>query len=72
MRNTTKLKHLLQIYNINLEMDDDIIIVTTISKRSNLSKTFEDKSYAIAMDKAFRSMMKHVKKLKKEGVSKGY
>lgn len=62
MRNTTKLKHILQLYTVSLDIDtDDTIHLTAISKRTKSAETFIDKSYSTVIGKAFSHMMKSVK-----------
>jgi hypothetical protein len=62
MKNTTKLKHLLQLYTISLDMDaDDQFHLTLVSKYKSGSATFVDKRYTTVMGKAFSFMMKAVK-----------
>ncbi|MEP7263452.1 MAG: hypothetical protein ABI772_03085 [Bacteroidota bacterium] len=63
MRNTTKLKHLLQLYTLTFDMDEDEkIILTAIHKRSQMMETFADKSYSTVVGKAFSFMMREIKK----------
>jgi hypothetical protein len=63
MRNTTKLKHILQLYVVSLDMDEEEKIeLTLIDKRNRSSQTFIDKSYSAVMQKAFSYMMKKIKK----------
>jgi hypothetical protein len=62
MRNTTKLKYLLQLYNVSLEMDDDENLHFTITeKRNGERETFIDKTYSIVVGKAFVHMNKKLK-----------
>ncbi len=62
MRNTTKLKHILQIYTVTLDMDaDDKIHLSLFHKNKDLNETFIEKSYSGAMSKAFSFMMKNIK-----------
>ncbi len=62
MRNTTKLKHILQLYVVNIDMDDEEIFhLTLVNKRSHTSATFLDKKYSIVMEKAFSYMKKGLK-----------
>ena len=61
MRNTTKLKHILQLYTIALSMNDDgEMLLMIFDKRDNSSEEFINKSYSIVIDKAFRFMMKNI------------
>ena len=66
MRNTTKLKNILQLYTISLDMDDDMnYYLTVISKRTKSAETFIDRSYSVVIGKAFSHMMKGVKSSQK-------
>ncbi len=59
MRSTTKLKHILQLYTVTLDMNEDGEMQLMIfDKRDNSSEEFINKSYSIVVDKAFRYMMK--------------
>jgi hypothetical protein len=61
MRNTTKLKHILQLYFIALDMNDDgEMHLMIFDKRDNSSEEFTNKSYSVVVDKAFRFMMKKI------------
>jgi hypothetical protein len=61
MRNTTKLRLILQLYNVALEMDeDDILYFTLIDKKNGESQTFIDKSYTVVIRKAFMYINKNV------------
>ena len=63
MKNTTKLKHILQLYTVSLDMDDDgNFHLTLINKKDYSSNTFVDKAYSIVVGKAFSHMMKGIKK----------
>lgn len=58
MRNTTKLKHILQLYTINLDIDEDEIFhLTVISKRTNSTETYIG-PYSVVIGKAFSHMKK--------------
>jgi hypothetical protein len=62
MKNTTKLKNILQLYTISLDMnDDDNIILTAINKRTKSRESFIDKSYTVVIRKAFSHMLKEMK-----------
>jgi hypothetical protein len=70
MRNTTKLKLILQIYKVSLEMDEEEILhFTLIDKRNGKSETFTDQSYSVVIRRAFvymnKSLVKHKKIHKK-------
>ena len=61
MRSTTKLKHILQLYTVALNMNDDGEMQLMIfDKRDNSSEEFIHKSYSVVVDKAFRYMMKKI------------
>ncbi len=67
MKNTTKLKHILQLYTVSLDMDDeDNIHLTMIDKRNHTSQTFSDKAYSVVITKAFSYMLKEIKAKDKE------
>jgi hypothetical protein len=62
MRTTTKLKHILQLYTVTIDMDDEAQMHLMIfDKRDNSSEEFINKSYSVVVDKAFRYMMKKIK-----------
>ena len=61
MRNTTKLKHVLQLYSVALDMDDDgQMHLMIFDKKDNSSEEFINKSYSVVVDKAFRYMIKRL------------
>jgi hypothetical protein len=61
MRTTTKLKHILQLYTVALEMNEDgQMQLMVFDKKDNSSAEFINKSYSIVVDKAFRYMMKRL------------
>ena len=63
MRNTTKIKHLLVLYYLDLSMDDDGLMHLTITnKTTSEQKQFESTKYAVVIDKAFRYMSKETRK----------
>jgi hypothetical protein len=62
MRNTTMLKHILQLYTLAIDIDEeDNFYVTMISKKKHTSHTIIDKTYSTVIGKAFRHMMKEIK-----------
>ena len=62
MKNTTKLKNILQLYTISLDMDDEgNFHLTVIHKRDRSSATFIDKAYTTVIGKAFGHMKKKLK-----------
>ncbi|HEY4799292.1 MAG TPA: hypothetical protein VII99_09485 [Bacteroidia bacterium] len=63
MKNTTKLKAILQLYTLSLDMDDDGNFHLTMTyKRTGESATFVDKAYTIVVGKAFWYMSKNLRK----------
>jgi hypothetical protein len=63
MRNTTKLKYILQLYKASLEMDEEELLHLTLTdKRNGESQTFIDKSYTVVVQRAFVFMNKEIKK----------
>ena len=59
MRNTTKIKHLLVLYYLDLSMDDDGLMHLTITNKTTAEqKEFESTKYAVVIDRAFRYMSK--------------
>jgi len=63
MRNTTKIKHLLGLYYLDLSMDDDGLMHLTITNKTTGEQTqFESTKYAVVIDKAFRYMSKQTRK----------
>jgi hypothetical protein len=63
MRNTTKIKHLLVLYYLDLSMDDDGLMHLTITnKTTGVQKQFESTKYAVVIEKAFRYMSKETRK----------
>ena len=63
MKNTTKLKHILQLYTVSLDMDDvgNFHLILT-NKRDNNSTSFVDKAYTVVVGKAFGHMKKELGK----------
>jgi hypothetical protein len=62
MKNTTKLKNILQLYTVSLDMDDEgRFHLTLIHKRSKGSTTFIDKGYTVVVGKAFSHMTRGLK-----------
>ena len=62
MKNTTKLKNILQLYSILLDMDEEgNFHLTARNKRSGTSETFINKSYTIVVGKAFFHMKRELK-----------
>lgn len=70
MKNTSKLKNILQLYTVSLDMDDDVNFhLTVIHKRDKSSATFVDKAYTVVIGKAFGHMSKKLKQKDSEGRS---
>jgi hypothetical protein len=62
MKNTTKLKNILQLYTVHLDMDDDGNFVFTLrDKKNGSTETFVNKSYSVVIGKAFGYMKKELK-----------
>jgi hypothetical protein len=62
MKNTTKLKHILQLYTISLDMDsDEQFHLSLFSKHQSGTATFADKRYTTVVGKAFSHMVKTMK-----------
>lgn len=62
MRNTTKLKLILQLYHIDLSMDhEEIMVLNMFHKENGTAMTFEEKSYSKLISKAFGYMNKQLK-----------
>jgi hypothetical protein len=61
MRTTTKLKHILQLYTVALDMNEDgQMHLMIFDKKDNSSEEFINKSYSVVVDKAFRHMIKRL------------
>lgn len=61
MRSTTKLKHILQLYTVALDMNDDgQMHLMIFDKKDNSSEEFINKSYSVVVDKAYRYMIKRL------------
>ena len=62
MRNTSKLKLILQVYTITLDIDEDeLLYLTLIHKQHGTAETFINKSYSTVIAKAYSYMMKALK-----------
>lgn len=73
MKNTTKLRNILQLYSINLDIDeDDNFYLTLINKISKSAETIIDKKYSIVVGKAFSHMVKEMKKNQRELLSENW
>ena len=67
MRNTTKLKIILQNYNVDFSMHDEVNIVMTIfDKEIDDSEYFEDKSYSALISRAYSYANKQRKIVRQE------
>lgn len=61
MKNTTKLRNILQLYTVSLDLDEDgNFYLTLINKRNRNFETFIDKSYTVVIGKAFSKMKKEL------------
>lgn len=62
MRNTTKLKHILMKYDVDLSMDDDgHMRMTLIDKQDGSMIAFEHSSYSSLITKSYSHLLKQVK-----------
>jgi len=62
VRNTTKLKILLQKYTVSFDMDDDEIFTLLLTdKNTNHMQQFEGKSYSLVLAKAYSYLLKSLK-----------
>ncbi len=62
MKNTTRLKNILQLYTVHLDMDDDGNFVFTLrDKKNGSTETFVNKSYSAVIAKGFGYMKKELK-----------
>jgi hypothetical protein len=62
VKNTTKLKHILQLYTVSLDMDEEGNFQLALSgKRNGNVQVFTDKSYTVVIGKAFGYMKKELK-----------
>jgi hypothetical protein len=62
MKNTTKLKLILQLFSLSLEMDEEETLHFTLTdKRTGERKIFIDKSYSVVVQKGFVFMKKKLK-----------
>ena len=62
MRNTTKLKLILQLYNVSLEMnEDEVLHFTLVDKRTGKNYTITDKSYTVVVRRALVYMNKEMR-----------
>ena len=63
MKNTTKLKYILQLYTVTIEMDEEEFLHFTLTnKRTGERITVIDKSYSVVVGKAYVYMNKQLKK----------
>lgn len=62
MRNTTKLKIILQKYSVTLDMNHDESFVLVLSdKNTNDMQQFDGKNYGVVIAKAYSHLLKTVK-----------
>jgi hypothetical protein len=65
MRNSTKLKILLQKYTVSLDLDsDDLFILLLTEKGNNNMQQFEGKSYSAVLAKAYSYLLKSLKEIR--------
>jgi hypothetical protein len=63
MRNTTKLKVLLQKYTVSFDMNDDETFVLMLTdKTNNDAQQFEAESYSLVVAKAYSYLLRTLKK----------
>jgi hypothetical protein len=60
MRNTTKLNHLLMLYDLTFSMDE-LLTLTIVHKSTGQAESFTDTAYAKVVQKAYSFMKKEVK-----------
>ena len=66
MKNTTKLRHILQLFTVSLDIDDEEQFhLTLVSKHKNGSATFVDKRYTSVVGKAYSYLVKTMKEQEK-------
>ncbi|HTB32268.1 MAG TPA: hypothetical protein VK808_09600 [Bacteroidia bacterium] len=64
MKNTTKLKYILQLYTVTIEMDEEELLhFMVIDKRTGERITFIAKSYSVVVGKAYVYMNKRLKNI---------
>jgi len=62
MRNGTKLRQILSLYDMHLSMDDEgTITLTLLSLRGQGKHRKEGTTFSAALDKAYRQMVKDLK-----------
>jgi hypothetical protein len=62
MKNTTKLRHILQLYTVSIDIDEEEQFhLTLFSKHKSDTVTFADKRYTTVVGKAFSHLMKVTK-----------
>lgn len=67
MRNTTKLKAVLQYYHIDLSMkEEEIMVMNLIHRESAKIMSFEDASYTKLIAKAYSFLQKELKSISKK------
>lgn len=63
MKNTTKLKNILQVYAVTFNINDQEELILSITHKANQNTyTFTNKSYTAVISKAFSHLMKEVKR----------
>ena len=62
MRNTTKLKIILQKYSVTLDMNaDESFVLVLFDKKTNEMKQIEGKNYGAVLAKAYSHILKSLK-----------
>jgi hypothetical protein len=61
MRNTTKLKHILQLYSIAFDMDDEGVFTLTMTHKQTLEmNSFQGKTYSDVLSKCYSYFLKKI------------
>jgi hypothetical protein len=67
VRNATKLRNILLKYSLTLDLtDEELFRITLMDKDTHKLHTFEEKSYTLALGKAFGHLLKETKTGKME------
>ncbi len=61
MRNTTKLNHLLLLYDLTFSQDE-LLTLTIVHKSTGRAENFTDETYAKVLQKAYAYMKRELKK----------
>ncbi len=60
MRNTTKLNHLLMLYDLTFTQDEQLTLIL-VNKSTGSAESFTDTAYAKVLQKAYSFMKKELK-----------